>query len=279
MYDKYIQDLEKIKNQQIAEANKQNQINIDRINANKQNQINTINEQKPVAEQRFTDGAQGAFIRRKQAERDLPQRMSANGYSGGISESTGAMIDANYGNAYNSHERDYNNNLKEIANQVLSAENDAKDKLFQSDSQFNSVLSDINNQYTSNVANAKKEAEALAYQERLAQEQREYERKLEQERYARELAKAQAKAQATASAKAPKPPTTPFLNNPKESNTDAIYRQIVGQSKNDPSISMLSQSQRVQKQAQILADRVDAGSITGAEADAVAKMLGFSIDW
>lgn len=207
-YDDYIKSLQQAQQKRLSDLAAKQKAEEDKINAQYAGRVEDINAQKPLLEQRFTDNAQAAYVQNMKSKRDLGQQLAANGYTGGLSETSRLALESQYGKNYNNLNRDYNNNLDNLQNQINQLGRDKAAALADLGNQYQVLISDTNESYAGQIAQARLQAEqeairqrelqeqiererqALAeqraYEERKAAEQRAYEERLRKEQYARE---------------------------------------------------------------------------------------------
>lgn len=125
-----------------------------RINA----AVDTLNAQKPVVEQTYNDSAREAYINYMNAKKNLPQQLSAQGLTGGVSESSNIALESSYGNNLNDLTVAKNNQLAAIDQDInqVRAEGDAS--IAENAAQYNQLL-----------AQAAQEANARALEQQYAQ--------------------------------------------------------------------------------------------------------------
>lgn len=119
--------------------------------------INAYANAKNSVNQSADKSNQEAYLNRMLSERDLQQRLTAQGLSGGASESTIASLKNNYGNARNQIETGRNTNLTDVEtsyNDTLSAAKQAYDTaVANANSEYQkykiSLNQDLNNQRAS----------------------------------------------------------------------------------------------------------------------------------
>lgn len=133
---RYYEDLiDSIRAQQRAEeARKQAAIN---------QGVNTLNSQKPVLEQQYQDAAQQAYLQMMQSRKALPQIMSAQGLSGGLSESSLVDLDASYGQNLNALRQQRDQGLAGIDSDIASLRATGDLSLADTASQYAQLLGDL----------------------------------------------------------------------------------------------------------------------------------------
>lgn len=99
---------------------------------------------------------QEAYISRMQAQRTLPQMLSAQGITGGLSETTAAGLLNNYGNSRNSIETGRAQNLASLLNTYQTGKAEAEQN-------YNTLLAQAYDQLQQNIA-----ADRKAYESSLA---------------------------------------------------------------------------------------------------------------
>lgn len=182
----YQKQLDAIRNQQQTEEQ--------RLRDQSANLIRQYEAQKPVLKQRFTDNAQDAYVQKMNTLKEMPQVLSAQGYTGGLSESSNIKVDNQYGNAYNAHQRDYNEGLSGVDNQISNANASLNDMLAQNSINYSGLISNAEMSYQQMLMQAQRDEQAQKLQEqvRLQEEkkwQQQFEYQKEQDRLANELAK------------------------------------------------------------------------------------------
>ena len=133
---RYYEDLiDSIRAQQRAEeARKQAAIN---------QGVNTLNAQKPVLEQQYQDAAQQAYLQMMQSRKALPQIMSAQGLSGGLSESSLVDLDASYGQNLNALRQQRDQGLAGIDSDIANLRATGDLSLADTASQYAQLLGDL----------------------------------------------------------------------------------------------------------------------------------------
>lgn len=133
---RYYEDLiDSIRAQQRAEeARKQAAIN---------QGVSTLNAQKPVLEQQYQDAAQQAYLQMMQSRKALPQIMSAQGLSGGLSESSLVDLDASYGQNLNALRQQRDQGLAGIDSDIANLRATGDLSLADTASQYAQLLGDL----------------------------------------------------------------------------------------------------------------------------------------
>lgn len=194
----YDGDLHKSYQDQIDNINYLRELEADRIRNETNNIIRQQEAQKPVLKQRFTDNAQDAYIRKMKSQKELPQILSAQGYNGGLTESSNIKLDADYGNSYNGHQRDYNTGLREVDSQINTSRSQQESMLAQNSANYGQMLSNANATYQQALAQAKREQRAQELQQQ--QYQQEFAYKQQQDKIKNDLAAQKAGQKSSASA-------------------------------------------------------------------------------
>ena len=101
---------------QVSEAQKQ------AIDAYIQQTVGALESQKATVDQGAQQAAQQAYLSYMQSRQNLPQALSAGGYSGGMADSQMIALDANLQNNQNSLEQQRLDAIKEIDDAIVSAQ-------------------------------------------------------------------------------------------------------------------------------------------------------------
>ena len=99
------------------------------IKKEEQYAIDEVNKLRPDLKQQFNDNVQQAYVQKMQAQRDLPQVLAAQGYNGGLTESSNIALNNQYGNAYNEYKRAYDKNLNSLDNQIAGIKANARSQI------------------------------------------------------------------------------------------------------------------------------------------------------
>ena len=172
IYDQTIAELLKAQQEKEAFYRKQQEEQAKKL----QTQVDNAVQRLESGKQRYTDtyhqNAKSAYQQKQRALRDLPQRLAAQGISGGMSESANIALNNSYSSQLGGYKRDYDAALRGIDQSIGDVR-----------SQYDASLADLNAQTLANIADSKsyydeqilaqKNAKAQAEEaQRLAEEQR-----------------------------------------------------------------------------------------------------------
>ena len=175
-YDSYLGDLESQYQQMEAAIEAQRAAQLSRIQAQYDAAVEKLERQRPAIEQNYEDTAKQAYTQNMLAKRDLPQQLAAQGLTGGLSESSQLALEAEYGNQLSGARRDYHQNLYDLDTQIGSVRAAGADALAGAEGDYNAMLSDARNNYLTNLASAKLQAQLTALENQRYQEQLAYQK-------------------------------------------------------------------------------------------------------
>lgn len=175
-YDSYLGDLESQYQQMEAAIEAQRAAQLSRIQAQYDAAVEKLERQRPAIEQNYEDTAKQAYTQNMLAKRDLPQQLAAQGLTGGLSESSQLALEAEYGNQLSGARRDYNQNLYDLDTQIGSVRAAGADALAGAEGDYNAMLSDARNNYLTNLASTKHQAQLAALENQRYQEQLAYQK-------------------------------------------------------------------------------------------------------
>lgn len=172
MADAYQQIIDGYNAQKKAQEDflKQQQANQARQLQNQVNQtIGRLEQSKKEYGQTYDDNARQAYIQKMQAQRDLPQRLVAQGISGGLSESGNIALNAAYGNQLSGYKRDYDSQIGAVDQNISSARQNYDSSLASLNNTYLGKLSENNSYYNQLIAQQQSARIQAQEQERLAQ--------------------------------------------------------------------------------------------------------------
>lgn len=173
----------------------QQKANEDKLRAQINQSVTEREAGKGVAKQRFTDSGRSAYIQNQMAQKNLGQQLSAQGLNGGMSESSRVALDAQYGNAYNGYQRDYNNSIDQIDKDIAGIRSKGDISLADNANNYANLIAQAKNQYNSQLA--ENEGNYNTKLAELALQEQQYQRQLEEAR--RQQQAAQLRAQQSSS--------------------------------------------------------------------------------
>lgn len=188
-YADYIIALENQRKQSLAAIREEQAAREAAAQAQVDQLVAQIEALRPQYRQQFEDNARGAYVENRMAKRDLPQQLSAQGITGGLSESSALALDAAYGNAYNNYQRDYQNNLTALDNQVNQARMSGQQALGDIGAEYASMLNSARESYANSIAQAKLQAALDAREQAYNQQLLDWEKEQANREYALKLAK------------------------------------------------------------------------------------------
>lgn len=170
-YDDYIDELEKQRVNSLAAMQSAQAANESAVRGQVDQLVSQINALRPQYQQQYEDNTRGAYVENMIAKRDLPQQLSAQGITGGLSESSALALESDYQNALQAYKRDHQNKLTDLDNQVNQVRMQGNNQLASMAADYNSMLASANENYANSIAQAKLQA-ALdardqAYQQQL----------------------------------------------------------------------------------------------------------------
>ena len=176
-YDDYISELEKQRANSLAAMQSAQAANESAVRGQVDQLVSQINALRPQYQQQYEDNTRGAYVENMIAKRDLPQQLSAQGITGGLSESSELALESDYQNALQAYKRDYQNRLTDLDNQANQVRMQGNNQLARMAADYNSMLASANENYANAIAQAKLQA-ALdardqAYQQQLLDWERE----------------------------------------------------------------------------------------------------------
>ena len=176
-YDDYISELEKQRANSLAAMQSAQAANESAVRGQVDQLVSQIDALRPQYQQQYEDNARNAYVENMIAKRDLPQQLSAQGITGGLSESSALALESDYQNALQAYKRDYQNRLTDLDNQANQVRMQGNNQLASMAADYNSMLASANESYANSIAQAKLQA-ALdardqAYQQQLLDWERE----------------------------------------------------------------------------------------------------------
>lgn len=167
----------------------QQKANEDKLRAQINQSVTEREAGKGVAKQRFTDSGRSAYIQNQMAQKNLGQQLSAQGLNGGVSESSRVALDAQYGNAYNGYQRDYNNSIDQIDKDIAGIRSKGDLAIADNANNYANLIAQAKNQYNSQLA--ENEGNYNAKLAELALQEQQYQRQLEEARRQQQVARLQ----------------------------------------------------------------------------------------
>lgn len=167
----------------------QQKANEDKLRAQINQSVTEREAGKGVAKQRFTDSGRSAYIQNQMAQKNLGQQLSAQGLNGGVSESSRVALDAQYGNAYNGYQRDYNNSIDQIDKDIAGIRSKGDLAIADNANNYANLIAQAKNQYNSQLA--ENEGNYNAKLAELALQEQQYQRQLEEARKQQQVARLQ----------------------------------------------------------------------------------------
>lgn len=167
----------------------QQKANEDKLRAQINQSVTEREAGKGVAKQRFTDSGRSAYIQNQMAQKNLGQQLSAQGLNGGMSESSRVALDAQYGNAYNGYQRDYNNSIDQIDKDIAGIRSKGDLAIADNANNYANLIAQAKNQYNSQLA--ENEGNYNAKLAELALQEQQYQRQLEEARRQQQVARLQ----------------------------------------------------------------------------------------
>lgn len=311
----YINEIESLRQQQINSMQSLQQAEAKRLQEQTENQIKQLQGQQPQLDERFTNQAQQAYIQKMQAEKQLPQQMAAQGYNGGLSESSRISLDAKYGNNYNALQRDYNSDVNNLNKSVDNARFMGGDAVSASSNRYAGLINDTNMSYNQMLQQAKAEERAqqlqwqmqqaeMAQRAQMQQAQMQMQQQMQQSDLANRAQQAANESQLKkqmqqyewsqksalqsqqAAAKnssysgggrtVSKPSKPAKVPDLTGKNAQSIYNTMQGWIKADPSMYMNMYDQSAYDKVQSrLQENIHTGLISQSQANAIAKKLGY----
>ena len=172
-YDAYLGDLGNLYQELAGAIESQRSAQLARLQAQYDAAAAELERQRPTLQQNYEDTAQQAYIQNMLSKRDLPQQLAAQGLNGGMSESSQLALETEYGNQLNAARKQYNQNLYDLDTQIGKVRAAGADAMAGAEGDYNSMLAEARNNYLTNAANARLQAQLAA---------------LENQRYADQLA-------------------------------------------------------------------------------------------
>lgn len=172
IYDQTIAELLKAQQEKEAFYRKQQEEQAKKLQTQVDNAVQRLESGKQQYTDTYHQNAKSAYQQKQRALRDLPQRLAAQGISGGMSESANIALNNSYSSQLGGYKRDYDAALRGIDQSIGDVR-----------SQYDASLADLNAQTLANIADSKsyydeqilaqKNAKAQAEEaQRLAEEQR-----------------------------------------------------------------------------------------------------------
>ena len=172
IYDQTIAELLKAQQEKEAFYRKQQEEQAKKLQTQVDNAVQRLESGKQQYTDTYHQNAKSAYQHKQRALRDLPQRLAAQGISGGMSESANIALNNSYSSQLGGYKRDYDAALRGIDQSIGDVR-----------SQYDASLADLNAQTLANIADSKsyydeqilaqKNAKAQAEEaQRLAEEQR-----------------------------------------------------------------------------------------------------------
>ncbi len=172
IYDQTIAELLKAQQEKEAFYRKQQEEQAKKLQTQVDNAVQRLESGKQQYTDTYHQNAKSAYQQKQRALRDLPQRLAAQGISGGMSESANIALNNSYSSQLGGYKRDYDAALRSIDQSIGDVR-----------SQYDASLADLNAQTLANIADSKsyydeqilaqKNAKAQAEEaQRLAEEQR-----------------------------------------------------------------------------------------------------------
>ena len=184
IYDQTIAELLKAQQEKEAFYRKQQEEQAKKLQTQVDNAVQRLESGKQQYTDTYHQNAKSAYQQKQRALRDLPQRLAAQGISGGMSESANIALNNSYSSQLGGYKRDYDAALRGIDQSIGDV-----------CSQYDASLADLNAQTLANIADSKSyyDEQILAQKNAKAQAE-EAQRLAEEQRRAEEAARRQTEA-------------------------------------------------------------------------------------
>ena len=181
IYDQTIAELLKAQQEKEAFYRKQQEEQAKKLQTQVDNAVQRLESGKQQYTDTYHQNAKSAYQQKQRALRDLPQRLAAQGISGGMSESANIALNNSYSSQLGGYKRDYDAALRGIDQSIGDVR-----------SQYDASLADLNAQTLANIADSKSYYDEQILAQKNAKAQAEEAQRLpEEQRRAEEAARRQ----------------------------------------------------------------------------------------
>lgn len=173
-YEDYVNQLKNASQNLLTDIESQRKNDENRLKTQTQGQIDVLNKNKNALNQTYTDNAKQAYQQRMIAQKNLPQQLAAQGYNGGLTESSNIKLESDYGNALNNYKRSYDNGVSAVDTQINSANSALAQSILSSNNAYGAKASDAKYNLQQQLAQAYANERARQLQEATAEKEQAY---------------------------------------------------------------------------------------------------------